>query len=331
LSKMKTAIVGAGICGLYLAWKLSEAGNEVTVFEKKGKIGKEACSGLFSEKIINFIPESKKLIQNKIKSVLIHFPKKTLRVRFSKKFFVMEHAELDRLTAILAEKAGAKIILNCPIEGFDPHTKLVLRFAHENNCIGFDVGVDRIIGCDGAFSQIRRALGKNSPKMRLAIRGFFRKNDFSDFVETWPTKDGFLWKIPRGESIEYGIIDELAICRKNFEDFLRENDLRLENMKSAVVPSGFLMPKNERVALCGDAAGLVKPWSGGGVIWGLTAAGILLKNFPDFIKYQKAVKREFYAKFVFSGLATSLVYFFGFKIPWILPKNFEIDGDFLKL
>ena len=85
------------------------------------------------------------------------------------------------------------------------------------------------------------------------------------------------------------------------------------------------------MALCGDAAGLVKPWSGGGVIWGLTAAGILLKNFPDFIKYQKAVKREFSAKFVFSGLATKLVYFFGFKIPWIMPANFEIDGDFLKL
>ena len=84
-------------------------------------------------------------------------------------------------------------------------------------------------------------------------------------------------------------------------------------------------------ALCGDAAGLVKPWSGGGVIWGLTAAGLLLKNFPDFIKYQKEAKRVFYGKFVFSRLATRLVYFLGFRIPWILPANFSIEGDFLKL
>ncbi|MFH1894683.1 MAG: FAD-dependent oxidoreductase [Patescibacteria group bacterium] len=328
---MRVAIVGAGICGLYLAWKLSETGNEVTVFEKKEKIGKEACSGLISEKIVNFIPESKKLIQNKIESVLIHFPKKTLRIRFSKKFFVMDRAELDRLTAILAEKSGAKIILNCPIEGFDLRAKPVLRFARENNYADYGVGVDRIVGCDGPFSQIRKSLGQNPSKMRLAIQGFFRKKDFADFVETWPTKAGFLWKIPRGENTEYGIIEKPAEARNIFDDFLKKNDLRLENIKSAPVPRGFLMPKNNKVSLCGDAAGLVKPWSGGGVIWGLTAAGILLKNFPDFIKYQKGVKREFYAKIVFSGLATSLVYFFGFKIPWLLPANFEIDGDFLKL
>ncbi len=309
---MKVAIVGAGINGLYLAWKLSEKGNEVTVFEKKEKIGKEACSGLFSEKIVDFIPESQKLIQNKIESVLIHFPKKTIKVRFSKKFFVMDHAELDRLVAVLAEKSGARIILNHPVSSLPE-------------------GFERIVGCDGPFSQIRKALDQNPPKMRFAMRGFFKKNDSSDFVETWPTKAGFLWKIPRGENTEYGIIEKPGLAKNIFNDFLKKNDLKLENIISAPVPRGFLIPKNNKIALCGDAAGLVKPWSGGGVIWGLTAADILLKNFPDFIRYQKVAKSEFYVKFIFSKLMTSLVYFLGFKIPWIMPANFEIDGDFLKL
>ena len=35
---MRVAIVGAGITGLYLAWKLSEKGYQVTVFEKREKI-----------------------------------------------------------------------------------------------------------------------------------------------------------------------------------------------------------------------------------------------------------------------------------------------------
>ena len=62
-SKLKVAIIGAGIIGLYLGWKLSEKGHQVTIFEKRGKIGKEACSGLFSERLLQFIPESQKLVQ----------------------------------------------------------------------------------------------------------------------------------------------------------------------------------------------------------------------------------------------------------------------------
>ena len=110
IKDLKVAIIGAGINGLYLAWKLAKKKCNVTVFEKKDKIGKRACSGLFSERILEFIPQSKKLIQNRIESVLIHFPKRTLKVNFSRKFLVMSHFKLDELTAELAEKAGAKII-----------------------------------------------------------------------------------------------------------------------------------------------------------------------------------------------------------------------------
>ena len=39
MNPQKTAIIGAGITGLYLAWKLSESGHRVTVFEKKESIG----------------------------------------------------------------------------------------------------------------------------------------------------------------------------------------------------------------------------------------------------------------------------------------------------
>ena len=109
MKNQKVAIIGGGICGLYLAWKLSEKGYKVTLFEKNKKIGKEACSGLFSKRILDFIPESKKLIQNQIEYALLHFPKKTIRIDFSRNFFVMEHARLDRLVLSLAQKMGLKL------------------------------------------------------------------------------------------------------------------------------------------------------------------------------------------------------------------------------
>ena len=319
---MKVAIVGAGICGLYLAWKLSEKGHSVTVFEKKEKIGKEVCSGLFSERILDFIPESQKLIQNQIDFVLIHFPRKTLKIKFfnpvgnrrfsfgAGKFLVMNHFQLDNLVANLAQKAGAKIILKSQINSLPE-------------------GFDKIIGCDGPDSIIRKSLGLPNPTYRLAIQGFIPKFDNSNYVETWPVKNGFIWKIPRGKEIEYGIIGSPIGSKRLFDEFLKKNNLSLEKINSAIVPQGLMIPSNQKITLCGDAAGLTKPWSGGGVIWGLTAADILLRNFPDFLKYQKAIKKIFSPKIIFSKIVTKMVYFLGFNFPWLLPKNIKIESDFL--
>src|SRR3989338_10706182 len=115
---MRIAIIGAGITGLYLAWKLVKIGEDITVFEKRDKIGKEACSGLFSDRILEFIPQSKNLIRNKINYTLINFPKKTLKVRFSRPFLVMEHSELDHLVFDLAQKSGAKIVFKSDFKAY---------------------------------------------------------------------------------------------------------------------------------------------------------------------------------------------------------------------
>jgi len=292
---------------------LSEKGHQVTIFEKKGKIGKEACSGLFSERLLKFIPESQQLSQNQINSVLIYFPKKTVKVKFSKKLFVMDHAELDILVADLTKKAGAEINLNCS------------KFDFEQ----LDAKFDRIIGCDGAQSIVRKSLGLKEPSYRLGIQGFVAEENHKDYVETWPVADGFIWRIPRSKETEYGIMAKPKNAQKFFEEFLKKNNLQLSRTKSALIPHGLLIPKNSSITLCGDAAGITKPWSGGGVIWGLAAAEILLKNFPDFLKYRNTMKRFFLPKIILSRVATQMAYFFGFRFPWLLPKNVKIESDFL--
>jgi digeranylgeranylglycerophospholipid reductase len=306
----KVAVIGAGIIGLYLARKLSQRGFKVNVFEKKKEIGKIACSGLFSKRILGFIPESRDLIENKIRYVLLNFPKKTLKIRFSKEFLVMSHYDLDNLAASLAEQSGAEIVLGKEVDFFPEE-------------------FDRIIGCDGALSFTRKFLKLKEPGFRLGIQAFVPKNDFSEFVEVWPTRQGFLWRIPRGKETEYGIMDDISSAKQIFNSFLNKKNIEAGQLNSALIPQGLAVPPNARITLCGDAAGLTKPWSGGGVIWGLVAADILLKNFPNFLKYKKEVEKFFLPRISLSKLAVKSVYFLGFKMPWLLLKNFKIESDFL--
>lgn len=308
---MKVAIIGAGINGLYLAKKLADLKNEVTVFDKKKEIGNSVCSGMFSRRLLDFIPESESLAENRIKSVKIHFPKKTIDAFFSKEFLIIDHSKLDKLAASLAQKSGAKIIL-------ESHIKEMPK------------GFDFVIGCDGYDSFVRKSLNLLEPELRLGIQGFTPlTEDKYDYVEVWPQKSGFIWKIPRGKEIEYGIISKPFTAALLLNNFLKKRSISLNSIKSKLIPQAVIIPRNNKISLCGDAAGLTKPWSGGGVIWGLFAADMLVRNFPDLDKYSKEANGFFSKKVFISKIALKLAYFFGFKFPIIIPKKVKIESDFL--
>lgn len=315
MNKDKVGIIGGGIVGTYLAFKIKKLGYQVTVFEKNSVIGEKPCSGLVSERIFNFIPQAKKFFERKVDFLTVHFGNKDARINFFPSQYLFKRKKLDELSCELSQKAGAEIIFNQEIKEIP-------------------AGFYKIIGCDGALSKIREIIKIPPPFFRIGMQYFFKEKNNDLTIEVWPTRFGFFWRIPFDNFSEYGAIGDCKTTPKDFKEFLEKRKIffKKEEIKSALIPCGLSLPKNKHITLCGDAAGLTSSLSGGGIIWGLTAADILIDNFPDFSEYRKKTycffgPKQKRAKFL-KNIAHYSINLFNLKTMGIfLPKELTIDPN----
>jgi len=322
---MKVAVIGCSINGAYLAYKLANGGHDVTVFERKEKSGGKACSGLVSERIWSRIPQNDKILENVVNSVKIAFPKKTTEVVFKPKMLALNRGELDSYVAKLAKEAGAEIKYGHSFLGleFNGTAKVTTEHKRTRNVEDFDF----VVGSDGSVSAVRKFVTQNEPKFRLGMYSYNREDSDQDWADVWSTNYGFFWRIPRGDHSEYGIIEKPEIARKGFNDFAANRGLDTKKVFSAIIPEGLCLSGNGKVALCGDAAGLTKPHSGGGILWGFVAADLLVKNNLNVAKYNVALKRKFGTKLYGLSILTKFVNIFGNSMPFLMPKRIGFDND----
>lgn len=301
--KKKVAIIGAGIIGLYTASKLEEKGFDVTVFEKESikNVGKKSCSTLVSKRILNFIEVDEDSIENTIKKCLIRFNKKEVVLEFNPEHIVINR---EKLVLRMIEKAKFDIVFE----------------SREINCKDFDY----VIGADGASSFLRKKLGLKDPDFKIGLKVEDDIKDFSNTVKTFKTNNGFTWIIPKGNYIEYGILEEKENIKKEWKAFGKVG----KRSSFAIIPQGLVLADSNKYALVGDATGLTKPWSGGGIIWQLYEAEMLVKHFPDFKRYNRDVKK-FFLFFIIKGkIANKLVHFVGNNLSYLIPSYIKYDNDF---
>lgn len=273
-------IVGAGPVGSHLAEKMSEKGKDVMIIERSSEVGKPlACSGHVSPDIWDFVPENseKRLEQNQIKGARFHTEKEAEYPFYKNETvsFVIDRVELDKLKAEEAEKAGAELHLGETVEKVQEKQDRVVVETDQ------DIYEARMVaGCDGASSKVRDETNLPEPDhFYQGILCFSNEDDSQDFVDVFLDVPSFFgWRIPRGDSVEYGAAvprgeEPVKWLNKVTDRFIDREEQK--NICAGAIP---INPPEKvtanRVFLVGDAAGQTKPFTGGGILYGMRCAEI---------------------------------------------------------
>jgi geranylgeranyl reductase family protein len=292
-------IAGAGPAGLNAARQCELLGLSVLVLEEHKRIGNpNHCSGLISANLDSFMPrhELESCIEHMVKGAIMHSPGgRQLKLEKSgNAAYVINRTSFDQL---LASRVKSEIKTKSPVDALAVLDDSVMVKSGGRT---FEASV--LLGCDGSNSFVRRQM-QVSPKETMngliAITTHNSNENASEFVEMWFDKrvcDGFLWKIPRGNGLEYGMLGTNA----KFDQLIGYFDLKGERSKfirqAGIVPLGPPKTYFDRVLLVGDAAAQVKPWSGGGVIYSLTAAEIaanVIKQAKDGNDFSENVLKAY--------------------------------------
>ncbi len=281
-------VVGAGPAGSRFARSASERGRDVLVLES-GEIGRPlACSGHVSRDVWEFVPDGarERLLQNEVYGARFHLGGADSDAHAFYKdepvSNVIDRVGLDRTLADCAREVGADVR--------DGHT--VTRVAEGPDGVAVTArgpdGTERfearvVVGADGPRSKVREEVGLPEPDELLhGVLGFEPGADHGDRVDVHLTVPRFFaWRIPRGEAgAEYGLaVAPGDDAPARFEALLDDYGVDVEKRCSGAIPVG---PPDrtvgERSLLVGDAAAQTKPFTGGGILYGMRAADVAVRE-----------------------------------------------------
>ena len=288
------SVVGAGTSGLIAARKLGELGFESTVYDQKPVLGVPIrASGILSITGMKSLGmDYSRCTTNTLYGANIHSGGKILRVVSKKPVAnVLNRKKLNDACYNQAVKAGAKLM-----------TKRVT--GSELDVLS---GKGIVIGADGAVSSVAKHFGFGEiKKFVLTYKAEFEADAPEEgvvdlFIDSGQYGGLLAWTCPNGNNlleVGVGIYSGLGNAKTAFDRFLRSREIAelVKNRKpvtegASIIPLSMrsrIVDEKRRVLLVGDAAGQVKPTTGGGVIFGgngaLIAAGAIAKHYRKRIE-----------------------------------------------
>jgi geranylgeranyl reductase family protein len=284
-------VVGAGPAGSYAAHKLAEMGYGVAVVEQKERLGEQVCcTGIISQGCISDFDIDEDVILRRANSATLVSPSgRSLRLwRQETQAAVIDRAVFDVAMAKRAQDKGAEYLLNSRVNDIEAGDDRVgVAAIRRGEKLDFEARAVVIATGFGSGLVHRLDLGRVSDfvmgaQAEVEVVGI---DEVQVYFGQEVAPGFFAWLVPTLPS--RALVGLLS--RRNPEIYLRKLIASLiaeEKIVSAEAEPSFrgisLKPLaktyTDRLVVVGDAAGQVKPVTGGGIYYGLLCAEIAAKN-----------------------------------------------------
>ncbi|WP_337860433.1 geranylgeranyl reductase family protein [Ferroplasma sp.] len=272
-------VSGAGPSGSYLSYLLSKNGYKVLQLEEHKEIGKPVeCTGLVSERVFKYVKSNS--IVNEVHGANVFFPNgKSIHIAKGDKTIVMYRDDFDKDVSAMAIGAGSDTRINSRVLDAKVNDSFGEVKYRENGKIKYE-RASVIVGADGATSRIRSSLNYERPQKLIStyqVDSSFKLEDQDDvnvFIGSENSKGFFGWAVPSGEITRIGVGVDHVTAIKYFKNInAKFNRSQVLGINSGPIPIKHLKKTyGNRSMLLGDAAGIVKPLSGGGIYTGIISA-----------------------------------------------------------
>ncbi len=284
-------IVGAGPAGSTAAYHLAKKGHEVSLFEEHPEVGKPIqCTGIVTKKLFDVIDYSKDYMINELNGVDLIGPKES-KIHIPLKEYVICRKKFDTHLVNKALDAGAQLQLNHRFIGFD-NKQPVFKVKGEQKVIK----ADTIIGADGPQSNVGKSAGISVERnhyfgAQATIKGNFDPNIFTVYFGSI-APEFFAWSVP--ENAEYARVG-VATKKEPFNYFNQLQKLipgEITERQGGVIPiyNHKQQVEKDNVFLVGDAGGLSKHTTGGGIITGMHSGRICAESITENTSYTHSLK-----------------------------------------
>ncbi|MFE0101250.1 geranylgeranyl reductase family protein [Streptomyces sp. NPDC059009] len=282
-------VVGAGPAGASAAYAAAVAGRRVLLLEKAELPRYKTCGGGIIGPSRDSLPPGFELpLRDRVHAVTFSLDGKFVRTRRSKQtlFGLINRPEFDQQLVEHAQKAGAEIRTGVTVARVEQHGSAVpdRRTVAVVLQGGETVLARAVVGADGSASRIGAHVGVKLDQVDLGLEAEIPvpptvAEDWAGrvLIDWGPLPGSYGWVFPKGDTLTVGVISargEGAATKRYLENFIAR--LGLAGFEPSISSGHLTRCRSDdsplsrgRVLVCGDAAGLLEPWTREGISFAL--------------------------------------------------------------